>query len=69
MSSWSLVCVVMVASYTGKLTSNSVLSKQPLPFQSLSELVQRQDYKWGLIKGTSYESIFRVCTLQPVQKA
>jgi hypothetical protein len=60
MSTWSLVCVVMVASYTGKLTSNSVLSKQPLPFQSLSELVQRQDYKWGLTKGISMETNFKV---------
>ena len=51
---------VLVASYTGKLTSNSVVTKQPLPFTTLSELVKWSDYKWGLSPRTSMETFMEV---------
>ncbi|XP_070181994.1 glutamate receptor ionotropic, delta-2-like [Littorina saxatilis] len=60
---WMLMCLVTVAAYTGKLTSNSVVTKQPVPFNSLSELVQRTDYRWGLAKGTLEEHTFATSNL------
>ena len=57
---WLLFSLVTVATYTGKLTSNSVITKQRVPFRSLSELVKRTDYRWGLTKGTMQENIFAV---------
>ena len=57
---WLLLSLVTVATYTGKLTSNSVVTKQRLPFRSLNELVKRTDYRWGLPEGTMMETIFSV---------
>ena len=57
---WLLLSLVTVATYTGKLTSNSVVTKQRLPFKSLSELVKRTDYRWGVEKGTMMDDIFSV---------
>ena len=60
LSAWLLFSLVTVAIYTGKLTSNSVVTKQRLPFKSLSELVKRTDYRWGVEKGTMMDDIFSV---------
>ena len=57
---WTLVALVTVATYTGKLTSNSMVTKQRVPFKSLSELVKRTDYRWGMEKLTNLEAIFSV---------
>ncbi|KAK7099043.1 hypothetical protein V1264_003239 [Littorina saxatilis] len=64
---WMLMCLVTVAAYTGKLTSNAVVTKQPVPFNSLSELVQRTDYRWGLAKGTLDEYTFSTSNLSDYQ--
>ncbi|KAK7103508.1 glutamate receptor ionotropic, kainate glr-3-like isoform X2 [Littorina saxatilis] len=64
---WMLMCLVTVAAYTGKLTSNSVVTKQPVPFNSLSELVQRTDYRWGIANGTLEESTFATSNLSDYQ--
>ncbi|XP_070184607.1 glutamate receptor ionotropic, kainate 4-like [Littorina saxatilis] len=63
-----LMCLVTIAAYTGKLTSNSVVTKQPVPFNSLSELVQRTDYRWGIEKGTLQEYIFATSNLSDYQQ-
>ena len=60
LSAWLLFSLVTVAIYTGKLTSNSVVTKQRVPVRSLSELVKRTDYRWGMTKGTLFENIFAV---------
>ena len=60
MCAWLLLSVVMVAAYTGKLTANSVSTKQPVPFKSLSELVKRTDYRWGFEKDTMLDTVFSV---------
>ena len=58
--SWLLLSMVMTATYTGKLTSNSMVIQQPLPFSTLSELVKRTDYSWGVRRGTMVESMLSV---------
>ena len=66
---WCLLSLVTVATYTGKLTSNSVVTKQRVPFNSLRELVKRTDYRWGLPKETMMDTIFSVsgydCVFHP----
>ncbi|KAK7471497.1 hypothetical protein BaRGS_00035836 [Batillaria attramentaria] len=57
LSAWLLSSVVMVAVYTGKLTAFSVVTKGNVPFNSLSEVVRQDEYRWGLVGGTLYESI------------
>nr|KAG5688952.1 hypothetical protein BaRGS_031351 [Batillaria attramentaria] len=41
----------------GKLTAFSVVTKGNVPFNSLSEVVRQDEYRWGLVGGTLYESI------------
>nr|KAG5688953.1 hypothetical protein BaRGS_031352 [Batillaria attramentaria] len=41
----------------GKLTAFSVVTKEKIPFSSLRQLVRQEDYRWGLIPGTLFESI------------
>ena len=60
MCAWFLMSMVTIASYTGKLTANSVVTKQPVPFSTLAELVKRTDYRWGLDPGTSLETFVAV---------
>ncbi|XP_076464828.1 glutamate receptor ionotropic, delta-1-like [Babylonia areolata] len=50
---WLLLSMVIVTAYTGKLTSYSVVTKEPLPFRTLEELVKRSDYTWGFHLGTN----------------
>ena len=57
---WLLFSLVIIATYTGKLTSNYLIVQQPLPFNSLHELLQRTDYKWGYGSGTSIDDILSV---------
>ncbi|XP_076464635.1 glutamate receptor ionotropic, delta-1-like [Babylonia areolata] len=64
---WLLMSLVTVATYTGKLTSYSVITKQPLPFRTLEELVKRSDYTWGVTKGTSMEDFLRNSTNKDYQ--
>ncbi|KAL8583729.1 hypothetical protein ACOMHN_000350 [Nucella lapillus] len=65
---WLLLSLVTVATYRGKLTSNSVVTKQPVPFKTLSELVRRSDYKWGFPTGTMLDSLIGNSTNKDYQK-
>ena len=58
--SWQLLSVVTVATYTGKLTSSSMVIQQPLPFNTLSELVKRTDYRWRIQRKTMVENVLSV---------
>ena len=60
-AAWMVVSLVITAAYTGKLVSNAVPVPQQLPFQSMAELVQRDDYTWGASNGGSYEALLKVC--------
>ena len=60
---WMVVSLVITAAYTGKLVSNAVQVPQQLPFQSMAELVQRDDYIWGTSIGGSFESMLKVLSL------
>ena len=52
--------LVLGAAYTGKLASNSVTLPPELPFNSLKELLQRNDYKWGTFRDSSYVTSLKV---------
>ena len=68
MCAWFLMSMVTIACYTGKLTANSVVTKQPVPFSTLAELVRRTDYRWGLDPGTSLETFVAVSLAYVFQK-
>ena len=60
LGTWMLVSMVTVATYTGKLTSNSVIIEPELPFDNIDQLVQRSDYTWGTNPGSYYLSLLKV---------
>ena len=55
-----LVSLIMTAAYTSKLVSNAVPVPKQLPFKSMAELVQRNDYIWGTTVGGSFENLLKV---------
>nr|KAG5712319.1 hypothetical protein BaRGS_023898 [Batillaria attramentaria] len=57
LSSWILVSLVTVTTYTANLTAFSVVTRQRVPFNTLRQLVKRDDYRWGFLSGTMLESI------------
>ena len=57
---WLLMSLVIAAAYTGKLVSNAVPVQPQLPFTSLKELVDRNDYTWGMGRGGSIAKMFSV---------
>ena len=64
-----IFCIVMVATYTGNLTAFLAVETVTMPFNSLSEMIQQNDYTWGLVKTYAVEGMFRVtiangCILQ-----
>ncbi|OWF39812.1 Glutamate receptor ionotropic, kainate 3 [Mizuhopecten yessoensis] len=59
LSCWWLFCLVMMASYSGNLIAYLTVSKDKLPFNTVNEMLQKDDYKWGLIGGSYWVTIFK----------
>jgi len=60
-STWFLFCLVIAATYSGILTAFLTVTKEKVPFNSLSELTELSDtYTWGTIGGTMWEDKFTV---------
>ncbi|CAD5113718.1 DgyrCDS2882 [Dimorphilus gyrociliatus] len=64
---WWCFSIVMVATYSGNLIAFLTVSKQEIPFNSLSTLVETSNYKWGLMGGTFYEDHLKNVT-DPILK-
>ena len=60
MSSWLLCLLVITATYTGNLVAFLTVTKVPVPFDSLKELVEQKQYKYGILGGTNWVTQFRV---------
>ncbi|XP_069104062.1 glutamate receptor ionotropic, delta-1-like isoform X1 [Argopecten irradians] len=59
LSCWWLFCLVMMASYSGNLIAYLTVSKDKLPFNTVNEMIHKDDYKWGLIGGSYWVTIFK----------
>ncbi|XP_060078728.1 glutamate receptor ionotropic, kainate 2-like, partial [Ylistrum balloti] len=59
LSCWWLFCLVMMASYSGNLIAYLTVSKDKLPFNTVNEMLNTDDYKWGLIGGSYWVTIFK----------
>ncbi|XP_060070631.1 glutamate receptor ionotropic, kainate 1-like [Ylistrum balloti] len=59
LSFWWLFCIAMMATYSGNLIAFLTVSKERLPFDTISGMIKQDIYKWGTIGGTAFIDIFR----------
>ena len=57
---WWLFSIAIVATYSANLIAFLAIVKYKAPFETLEEMAQKGEYKFGTIGGSSLESIFRV---------
>ena len=57
---WWLFCIVIVATYSGNLIAFLAIDKYNAPFETLKEMAQAGEFKFGTIGGTSFEAIMQV---------
>lgn len=53
----------MVATYSGNLIAFLTVTIDKAPFNSLEELVEQDDYKWGILAGTYFVTWFQVMSV------
>ncbi|XP_064594549.1 glutamate receptor U1-like [Liolophura sinensis] len=57
-ASWWLFTMVIVASYTSTLTAALAVEKTELPFNTIEEMVEQSQYKWGGTYGSYMFMLF-----------
>ena len=57
---WWLFCIVIVATYSGNLIAFLTVDKYNAPFETLKEMAEKGEYKFGTIGGTSFEALMQV---------
>lgn len=58
-----LFSLIMVATYSGNLIAFLTVTIDKAPFNSLEELVEQDDYKWGILAGTYFVTWFQVMSV------
>ncbi|XP_046564373.1 glutamate receptor ionotropic, delta-1-like [Haliotis rubra] len=59
MSAWLLFTMILAATYSGNLIASMTDGRQKQPFSSLEELVQQDNYRWGLVGRSFFETLFK----------
>lgn len=60
LSFWWIFCLITMATYCGNLIAFLTVTKAKLPFTNIHELVQQDQYRWGLTSGTHWVDQFKV---------
>ena len=60
MATWLFCLLVITATYTGNLVAFLLVPRAPVPFNTLKELVEQNQYKYGLHEGTNWITQFSV---------
>ncbi|XP_071086433.1 probable glutamate receptor [Haliotis cracherodii] len=58
-ASWWLFCITIVAVYAGNLFAIISVVKEKIPFNTMEELAENDDFKIIITKGTATEEIFK----------
>ncbi|XP_067663792.1 glutamate receptor ionotropic, kainate 1-like [Haliotis asinina] len=58
-ASWWLLCITIVAVYTGNLLATISVTKEEIPFNTMEELAENEDFKIILPKGSTYEDMYK----------
>ena len=59
-AAWCLMSLALSSCYVSKLTSLLVETGPSSPFASLADMVERGDYRWGVMGGTRLLTHLRV---------
>ncbi|XP_046564161.1 glutamate receptor-like [Haliotis rubra] len=62
-TSWWMFCISIVAVYTGNLVAIISVVKEINPFNTMEDLAENEDFKIFIRKGSSYEDLYKVCTI------
>ncbi|XP_052067296.1 glutamate receptor ionotropic, kainate glr-3-like [Mytilus californianus] len=62
-SCWWIFCIVSIAVYSGNLTASLTIHKTKLPFTSLEEMVNQNEYKWGTLGSSVFQTVFEESTV------
>ncbi|XP_070213203.1 probable glutamate receptor [Littorina saxatilis] len=65
---WLLLGVVLASLYSSELTSSLTVHQDALPFTSLEEMLNQEEYTWGFENGTSIASILKASTNRQLQQ-
>ena len=57
---WCLYCIVIVATYSGNLIAFLTIDKYRAPFETLQDMSEEGQYKFGTLGGTSFVTILQV---------
>lgn len=57
---WWLLTVILAATYSGNLIAFLTVTTEKPPFDTLGEMVDQNEYKWGLIGGSAAITLFQV---------
>ena len=57
---WWLFCIVIVATYSGNLIAFLTVDKDKVPFETLKEMAEKGEYKFGIIGESSMETVIQV---------
>ncbi|XP_067664738.1 probable glutamate receptor [Haliotis asinina] len=58
-ASWWLFCITIIAVYTGNLLAIISVAKEKIPFDTMEELAENEDFKIIIRKGSSYEDMYK----------
>ena len=61
---WMFTCVIYAATFSSNLVALLTVDLEHPPFTSLEELAVHQEYKYGILGGTSFVSLFQVTSDQ-----
>ncbi|CAC5371236.1 GRIN [Mytilus coruscus] len=64
---WWLFCIILSATYCGNLIAYLTVTKEELPFDSLSAMVKQDEYEWGVLGGTYWVTWFEQATVPYLQ--
>ncbi|XP_046561980.1 glutamate receptor ionotropic, delta-1-like [Haliotis rubra] len=69
LSTWWLFCIVIAATYSATLIVSFAVKEETVPFKSLAELVENEEYRWGMFDGSIAMLILTNSTRPEFQKA
>ncbi|ESP00146.1 hypothetical protein LOTGIDRAFT_141353, partial [Lottia gigantea] len=68
LASWWIFCLITVATYSGNLIAFLTVSKEKLPFETLEELGNQEDFSWGTLGGSIWVSLIKESNLTVFKK-
>ncbi|ESP00142.1 hypothetical protein LOTGIDRAFT_141335 [Lottia gigantea] len=63
LAAWWIFCLITVATYSGNLIAFLTVSKERMPFETLTGLGNQREYEWGTLGGSLWVSLINESNL------